>query len=167
MSLIKLMSAMVKSLDCINVVNIDPSLQIEFDKILNDFNQQLFLDKDLTHEHRMFLINKHHTIETKFIEFLTDRIRHLNIDDTIRNRLIENVNEFSSDFMLVNRSTNVNQWYNFNDHSDDESYVDDETDGINSDDDEYYDDVENQILDDIEFEHDIIVSSYNTQRTPY
>ncbi|CAF3360933.1 unnamed protein product [Rotaria sp. Silwood2] len=148
---------MFNALDCIDIDNVSPSLQVECNKILNDIQDELFFGKDLTYEHLMFLLSNRNTIETKFIEVLINRIHHLNIDENIRNRLITNVNKLSSNFIHIDIYSNVNEPYHFNYDSDEESYVEYTTDDSYSDENDSYDDAENQILDYIEMQQYLAV----------
>ncbi|CAF3222011.1 unnamed protein product [Rotaria sp. Silwood2] len=70
-------------------------------------------------------------------------------------------------FIHINAHTYMNQHFDFNDDSDEESYVDYLSDDINSVEDDSYDDLENQILDQIELEHGVTVWFFNTQRTQH
>jgi len=163
MSRIKSLTDNFNSSGYINHDNISPNLRLEYNKIINDLQHQLFFDQDLTHEHRMFLLNNRNTIESKFIQVLHDRINNLNIDSDIRERLIGNINKFSENLTHINIYSNTNHHFHVNYNSDEESDIDYQTDNFDSDANDDYDDLENLILDEIEMEHDINVFSDNIQ----
>ncbi|CAF1458001.1 unnamed protein product [Adineta steineri] len=75
------------------------------------------------------------------------------MDFHICERLNININEFSSSFTYVNNYTTIHNYFGVSDDSDEESYLDPQTEDIDSDlGDHYYDDLENLILDEIELE---------------
>ncbi|CAF1514658.1 unnamed protein product [Adineta steineri] len=132
--------------------NISSNLQAECIEILNAIQNQLFFDQDLTYEHRMYILNRRHTIESDFITMLHDRINQLNIDIHIRERLATNLNGFNSSFNNVDLYTDIRDYFGVNHDSDEESYFDPETDDTYVNLQDCCDDLENLILDDIEFE---------------
>ncbi|CAF1463935.1 unnamed protein product [Rotaria sordida] len=106
MSLIKSISTLLTTSDSIDINQLDPSVQIEVNKIYEYIQDQLFFDPNLNYEQLMFLLNERDTIERKFIEFLIDRIYDLNIDPHIRDRILFNINQFSSNLIRIHQYSN-------------------------------------------------------------
>jgi hypothetical protein len=145
--------------------DINPNLRVEYDNICNEIQNKLFFDQDLTYDHLMFILNHQNTIEHRLVQVINHRIHDLDIPHGLHQRLIENLNKFSLNFIQINTYTNTHQPYVFvnDDESDEESYFDDDDDDIDSYEDDMYDDLENLILDQIEMEHDINVFNNHTQ----
>ena len=152
----KSLSDNFNSSQSLDINQISPKLRVEYIRTINDMHHQLFFDPDLTHQHLMFLLDNRNTIENELIQFLNDRIHHLNIPRDIREYLIKNLNQFSTNFTLINTYSNINHRYHVNYDFDEESYLDSSNDDIYSDEDDSYNDLENLILDEIEMERDII-----------
>jgi len=141
-----------------NIISSD--LRVQLNQIIKDFEHQNFFDPSLSNEHILYILNNRFTIENEFIDKLNNRIQGLDIDPNIRQRLIANLDKFRTYYILIDNTSDITNDvifnYPFHYDSDQDSYVDDSTSDIYSDDDnDLCDDLENLILDQIEFEHDM------------
>ena len=148
-----------------DIINIDMNSNLRdlCLKIINDIQNKVFVDEDLSHERSMYILNNRNTIESELIHFLNDSIHQLNIDPQIRTRLITNLHQFSTNLTQIDNYSYINHSYGVNYDSDEESDVDDFTNDISSDQDYSCDDLENLILDEIELENDVHVLSHRAQ----
>ncbi|CAF1422277.1 unnamed protein product [Adineta steineri] len=156
MSQIKSLSDNLVSSCSINDTNISPDLHKEYTKILNDIQHQLFFDPQLKYHHLEYILERRHTIEHGFVQMLIDRINQSNLDLSTRERLFAKINQLGTNIEYVDSSTNTKISFNANNDSDEETNNDYEPDYTDTEYD-YCDDLENELLDQIEFEQD-----YNT-----
>jgi hypothetical protein len=144
---------------CVCDGHIRPNCVINCGDILKEMHDQLFVDDNLSYDQCMFLLNHRNSIQGRFIDVITDRIRNLNISDNIRQVCLDNVDKFSRHLIHEHSDANVNFGPFRLDDDDDESHEDYLIDDPNlndhegSGDDNDDDDLENMIIDEYEAEH--------------
>jgi len=81
---------------------------VEFKKIINDIQHQLFFDPDLNHQHHMYILNNHNSIEDSFIQFVYNRINQATIPSDLYEHLMNNLNKFSSYYKCIDIYSDIN-----------------------------------------------------------
>ena len=129
------------------------NLVLNINDFFKDNNYRLLFDDNLSHEQRMLLMDRRHSLESDFIEFVKDRINHLILDDNIRKSYLDNVDKFSRGLMVVDRNTVVVSSNMFSDDTDDETAMLDDGRDDDSPVHDDNDDLEIVVMDQLELEH--------------
>ena len=82
-----------------------------YNEILKNVHNQLFLNKDLTYDHLMYLINNRYTIEDRMFRFINDQLHHVILDDDLRHSCLNNFMKFSHDLIYVNSDNMINSGF--------------------------------------------------------
>lgn len=137
-----------------DINRISPELRTAYKKIMYHIQHQLFLDPDLNHQQRIFLLYQPGAIENEFFLYLYDYIYDFSISEDLRDSSFQNLSKLNTNLIPVDIYSGINQYNLVDDDSDDEAYADNVSD-IDSDANDTYADLENILLDEIEFEHDL------------
>lgn len=137
-----------------DINQIPPELRADYERINYHIQHQVFFHPDLNYQQCMFLLNHPDAIEKEFLLYLYDSIQKFNISEDLRDTLYRNLNKSSEELILIGMYSGINQHHNTDNDSDDEEHVETSS-SIDSEANNTYNDLENQILDEIEFENDL------------
>lgn len=139
-------------------IEMNPSLEREFHRILYEIQHGTFVDSEFNYKQLVIeLISQNNKLPLKFLYFLLNEIMDSNTDDHIRERIMTKINDLTVDLTLICADMQVHYRSQTIDDSEEESDVEDFDDEYNDneeDENDNCDDLENQILDELEFEHD-------------
>ncbi|CAF4624593.1 unnamed protein product [Rotaria sp. Silwood2] len=142
--------------------HITNDITIKINDIIRNDNYHLFFDINLSYDQLMFLLNNRSSIESGLIDFIIDQIHQLIPNENIREVFLSNINRFAGHLHIVGSDTQVIRQPAFYPDDEDDDDYDEET--ITDDDsilDDSFDDVENALLDELDFEHFVVVSRYS------
>ncbi|CAF2793226.1 unnamed protein product [Rotaria sp. Silwood2] len=135
-------------------------LSIKINDIIRNNNYRLFFDENLSYDQLMFLLNNRSSIESGLIDFIIEQIHQLIPDENIRQVFLTNINRFAGHLHMVNSDTQVIRHLVFYPDDEDDDYDEETTSDDDSMFDDILDDIENELLDELEFEHFVVVSRY-------
>ncbi|CAF3283144.1 unnamed protein product [Rotaria sp. Silwood2] len=140
-----------------------PDCVVTIGNILKDIEDQVFVDNDLSHDRRMFILNKCNAIEGGFIELIKGRIHKLISDNDIHRFCLDNIKKLSREFTLVYYDTNINFPNIVHEYDDSETVAEYLIDDPNPFHNNSSDDLENMLLDEYEMGNDFNVSIHTAQ----
>lgn len=139
-----------------NINEINEEIRVKFEKLAYKIEHQLFLDVYLNHRQCMFLLYRSAAIKNEFLRYLHHCTYGLDVSQNGRADSVDNLNDSSTGLVPMAICSNINQ-YNKDDDSDEEETYAECLSDIDFDEDDTCDDIENILLDQLEFEHDIAV----------
>ncbi|CAF3844509.1 unnamed protein product [Rotaria sp. Silwood1] len=135
-------------------------LTIKINDIIRNNNYRLFFDENLSYDQLMYLLNNRFSIESGAIDFIIDQIHQLIPDENTRQVFLTIINRFAGHLRIISSDTRVihQPVFFLDDDSDDD--VDDDSNDSSSISEDSFDDLENDLLDEFDFEHFLAVARY-------
>ena len=130
---------------------------------MHHIQYQIFFDPDLDHLHRMFLLYQPGAIEKEFLLHLYDCICNLTISERLRDTLFSNLSKLGEDLTPADMYSGINRHHITDDDSDEDAYAETSSD-IDSKENDTYNDLEDQLLGEIEFQHDLTASQTSANK---
>jgi hypothetical protein len=146
-----------KSSQTFNINQTRQELRTPYEKIMYHIQHQIFFDPDLDHQQRMFLLYQPAAIEKEFLLHLYDWIYNLNISEGLRDTLFSNLSKLSEDLIAADMYSGINRHHIADNDSDEDAYAETSS-HIDSDDNDTSNDLDNQSLDEIDFQRDLTAS---------
>lgn len=132
-------------------LNLSNKLKIIFNDLIKIFNQKLFFDQNLSFDQMINLLRSPTTFEVHFVQFVENYINNSTLKQKEKDFLLINLYKLSRTSVLVYPIV----FSRFPDDGDDEELgdVDDVQSELSSDEYDSYDDIENELLDQLDYEH--------------